>query len=361
MANKNQVTLTFAGDHDRLTKTFDEVGASADTMAGRVDSAGRDMESSFDRAGSGLDTVDEKASRAEAGLRGTMDVMSGMGELAQGNVLRGLTDLGGGVADLAQGLGGILVPAMQRTVGWLAQTRVGILAQAAASKVAAAGTKVWAGVQAIFNAVMALNPVVLITLAIIALVAVIVVAYQRSDTFRKIVQGAFRAIGKVVSWLGDRFAQWWQGVKMIFNLVGDVVSGLIRRFRDNFGRVFGIITAPFRAAFNFVARAWNNTIGRLSSVPSWVPVIGGNSISAPTLPTFHTGGIVPGTAGREMLAVLQAGERVTPAAGAPAPMRLSVEPGEGGTDVEQSVADLLLHLVRTGALNLRVHEGAVVV
>jgi hypothetical protein len=32
----------------------------------------------------------------------------------------------------------------------------------------------------------------------------------------------------------------------------------------------------------------------------------------PKLPTFHTGGVFPGVAGREGLALLQAGETVTP-------------------------------------------------
>ena len=42
-----------------------------------------------------------------------------------------------------------------------------------------------------------------------------------------------------------------------------------------------------------------------------MPGIGGNSISAPKLPTFHRGGQVPGGVGSEMLAVLQAGETVS--------------------------------------------------
>jgi hypothetical protein len=45
---------------------------------------------------------------------------------------------------------------------------------------------------------------------------------------------------------------------------------------EAFGGIFSIMTWPFRTAFNFIADAWNNTIGRLSwSVPGWVPGIGG--------------------------------------------------------------------------------------
>jgi hypothetical protein len=88
-------------------------------------------------------------------------------------------------------------------------------------------------------------------------------------------------------------------------------QGLPGTFKTLFIRIGDFITAPFRAAFNFVARAWNNTIGQLSwTVPSWIPGIGGNSISAPRLPQFHGGGIVPGSAGAEVAILARGGELV---------------------------------------------------
>src|SRR5690606_7804881 len=171
--------LTFAGDSTDLDKTLDRVGEGAGELAREVDKASDRVDSGFSRMGSGLDAVDDKASRAEAGFRGTMDVMSAMGEFAEGNVLQGLTDLGGGVADLAQGLGGILVPALQKSFSWLAQTRVGMLAQAAASKVVAAATTLWSGAQRVLNAVLATNPIFLVIGAIAALVAIIVVIEKK--------------------------------------------------------------------------------------------------------------------------------------------------------------------------------------
>jgi hypothetical protein len=41
-----------------------------------------------------------------------------------------------------------------------------------------------------------------------------------------------------------------------------------------------------------------------------VPGVGGNSISAPKLPKFHTGGVVPGALGREVPILARAGEGV---------------------------------------------------
>jgi hypothetical protein len=51
-------------------------------------------------------------------------------------------------------------------------------------------------------------------------------------------------------------------------------------------------------------------------VPGWVPFIGGNSISVPHLPTFHSGGVVGGPVGSPQLALLQGGEQVSSRASA---------------------------------------------
>jgi hypothetical protein len=68
---------------------------------------------------------------------------------------------------------------------------------------------------------------------------------------------------------------------------------------------------------------------------------------------FHTGGTVPGAPGTEMLALVQAGERIAPvrAGGDGAALVVTVQAGRGpGPDA--AVAELVLHLIRTGALQL---------
>ena len=59
------------------------------------------------------------------------------------------------------------------------------------------------------------------------------------------------------------------------------------------GFVANVITAPFKTAFNAIAKLWNNTIGSLSfTVPSWVPGIGGKGFNVPDIPELKDGGIV---------------------------------------------------------------------
>lgn len=56
------------------------------------------------------------------------------------------------------------------------------------------------------------------------------------------------------------------------------------------------LTAPFRGAFNLIAKLWNETVGSWSwDIPSWVPKIGGNSFGMPKMPTIPElakGGVV---------------------------------------------------------------------
>jgi phage-related protein len=353
MAGKNQVTLTFAGDSAQLEKAFDNVGSAAKDMGNQVESA----TSSFDRVGSGLDTLDDKAGAAEAGFRGTMDVMSGFGEIAKGNVLQGVADLGGGISSLAQGFGGLLVPALKSSLSWLGKTRVGMLAQAAASKVVGAATKVWAGTQWLLNAALAANPIVLVVAAIAALVAIVVLIATKTDWFQRLWSAVWSVIDRPVkavwSWLRDTL---WPGIQMVwdgivagvkmlwkavkryfgfwrgvFEAVAGWASDLWGRITGGFERVVGFVAGlpgrlrraafgmwdgikdAFRSAVNWLIDRWNGLSFTLPSVTILGQTFGGGTLSTPNIPRLHQGGTVPGVPGSETLALLQAGERVLPA------------------------------------------------
>jgi hypothetical protein len=296
MANKPQVTLTLAGDSTNLERAFSRVGDSANQMSGRV----RESADAFDKVGEAADTVDTRAMGFRDTLTGLEDGFKGVKAASSGDFgLQTLLLLGFGIGDLASGMFNFLVPAIKSSVTWLKAFSFASAAQAVQQKAIAAGTKIWAGVQWLLNAAMAANPVVLITLAIIALVAIIVLIATKTTWFQDIwnaAWGGIKAAAKAVwDWMSNTL---WPGIKGVFTGIADAIKG------------------AFRAAFNFVASAWNNTVGRLSwTVPGWIPGLGGHTFAAPRLPQFHTGGIVSGAMGSETLAVLQAGERVTPAGG----------------------------------------------
>lgn len=162
--------------------------------------------------------------------------------------------------------------------------------------------------------------------------------------------GIIVLIATKTTWFQDLWKAAWGGIKKAAAAVWDWLSGVPDALGKTFSKVADAISAPFRAAFNFISKAWNNTIGKLSwTVPGWIPGIGGATISAPRLPTFHQGGVVPGVPGQEVLALLQAGEKVTPAGGGGS-QTINISTGVSGLD--RLLLQYLLELLRANNLVL---------
>lgn len=163
---------------------------------------------------------------------------------------------------------------------------------------------------------------------------------QNIAFFVRAVKGIGTAVAATTHWVVDRFGATMRYIRELPHRISSAFSGIGR-----------IVSAPFRAGFNAIARAWNSTVGQLHwSVPGWVPFIGGFSVSAPSLPTFHKGGVVPGAPGQEMLAVLQSGERVTPA-GVDTSMGLVIR--SGGSRLDDLLVDILSKAIRVRGGNVQ--------
>lgn len=100
-----------------------------------------------------------------------------------------------------------------------------------------AALKVLTAVTAIYNAVLDANPISLVVLAIAALAAGLIYAYNHSKTFRKIVDGAFRAIAEAARFMWNK-----------------VVAPILRFMISAFGVVAGV---------------WAKVVGALSKVPGF--------------------------------------------------------------------------------------------
>jgi len=144
--------------------------------------------------------------------------------------------------------------------------------------------------------------------------------------------GVARVLLWVVKFVKDNFLD---PLMLYFNGIIDFFTGIftgdinkaVQGLADVFSGIIAIVTTPFGRAFNWVVDLWNNTIGKLSwKVPDWVPLIGGNTISAPKLTKFNVsipklaqGGIVDegqlfiaGEAGSELIGSHKGKQTVMP-------------------------------------------------
>jgi hypothetical protein len=175
------------------------------------------------------------------------------------------------------------------------------------------------------NFAMALNPFTAIAMGVIALIALIIGAYKRFESFRNIVDAVFGAI------------KWW-----VTNVTIPIVESLL---------------GVFKTVFNGIARIWNNTVGKISfTVPSWVPGVGGKGFDMPNIPMLAKGGIVTSPT----LALI--GEGRGPEAVIPL-NRMSEFTGGGGNNVNihvngadpQAVVDALrTYMFRNGSVPIKV-------
>lgn len=125
--------------------------------------------------------------------------------------------------------------------------------------------KAWAIAQAIINALLTANPIGLIVVAIVGLVAALVYAYKNSETFRNIVNNAFASIkavvGAVLEWLAA------------------AIGNTINFIRDHWKLILGILTGPVGAAAILIISNFDKIKSAGTSVVNWVKSIPGKLAS----------------------------------------------------------------------------------
>jgi hypothetical protein len=125
---------------------------------------------------------------------------------------------------LANGLSKVL-DFVQKNASWL-----GPLAVTVGTVVAA--MKAWSMAQAALNIVMSANPIGLVVIAIAALVVGLVYAYKHSETFRRVVQGAFHGIA-------DAAKAMWGAIRPVLKFVVDAYLGFFGAILHGAAKAFG--------------------------------------------------------------------------------------------------------------------------
>ena len=130
--------------------------------------------------------------------------------------------------------------------GGIVAANIAMKAWAAGAAIVKAASAAWTGVQWLLNAALSANPIGLVVLAIAALIAIIVLAWNRSDKFREIVTGAFEKVKDVIAavaeWLREKF---WPIVERVFEVVGGIVETYIGIWKTVFEAAWGVIKTVF--------------------------------------------------------------------------------------------------------------------
>lgn len=156
-----------------------------------------------------------------------------------------------------------------------------------ATMAASAATRTWAAVQWLLNAALSANPIGLVVIAIAALVAGLVLAYTKSETFRNIVNAAFGAVRAVaVSVFGWIKSHWPLLAAILAGPFGVAVLAIVKNFDK--------VKTAARDAINFLIRGWNSLSFKIPGFdpPGPGPKFGGINISVPKIPLLAEGGLV---------------------------------------------------------------------
>ncbi|MFJ4529053.1 phage tail tape measure protein [Streptomyces nigrescens] len=146
------------------------------------------------------------------------DILGGIASAAVG-AFNWVKEYGPWFAPLGIAIGGIALVMSASTLATWGMTAA-FSAYRAVILIGTAITNGFAAAQALLNAVMAMNPITLIVIAIVALVAAVVVAYNKIGWFRAAVQAAWNGIKTAISFV------WNSVLKPIFTALGNVILWL---------------------------------------------------------------------------------------------------------------------------------------
>jgi hypothetical protein len=159
-------------------------------------------------------------------------------------------------------------------------------------------TLAWTGVQWLLNAALLANPIGIVILVIVALVAGVILAYKHSETFRKIVQGAWQGIQTAAKWAWENvlrpvfnfigayirvmitaYLQLWQWVQIAWNFIVAAFRNAWAVVSVIFGWIAGVIRTQINAYVSLwhgVQSAWNFIVAAARSAWAWVAGVFGN-------------------------------------------------------------------------------------
>lgn len=190
---------------------------------------------------------------------------------AMGNIVKAVIEGAAPVLGVLVGIIAKVIGVVIQVVSWLSQfsgvisvvasvlTVVGVAVGGflLAVRGVATAIRIWTGAMAVLNAVLALNPIALIAIAIAGLVAAVVVAYNKIGWFKDAVNAIWEAIkiaaSAVVTWFQTTLVPWFQAAlaavgavfTWLWQNVVQPVWGWIKGAISNFVTWFQTSALPF--------------------------------------------------------------------------------------------------------------------
>jgi hypothetical protein len=229
-----------------------------------------------------------------------------------------------------------LGPTIAAITDWMARNGevVGLVASVLGSLVGVillvqAATAAWAVVQAVLNAALWANPIGLVILAIVALVAAIIWIATQTTWFQSIWAVLWEFLKGIGNWFANDFVgffvnayKWIAQKAQEFNafVIGgflsmvDFVAGMPGRIRSAASGMWDGIVQAFKGAINWLISMWNRLdLGLSIRIPEPLAgLVGFSGFTIPDLfpdiPYLAEGGIVPATPGGRLARLAEGGE-----------------------------------------------------
>jgi TP901 family phage tail tape measure protein len=265
-------TLGFGAASTKLAETFAAGPAVLDKYTASVTAAG---------------SAHDAAAKQAATLKGQVDILkSGFGDLATNlgsvlvpiltKVISAVTSVAeyfekNRTAALALGIGvGLLAAGLTAMVTILLATKVATMAQAAATSVVAIAQGVWNGIttvatglQWLFNAALLANPIALVILAIVAIIAIGVLLITHWTQVVAIAQTVWKDVS------GFFTSMWHDVSSAVGNLVGDVVGFFAGLYTKIQNALSGAVTWLVTTGGNIVTGLLNGVKNIWTTVNNW--------------------------------------------------------------------------------------------
>jgi hypothetical protein len=188
----------------------------------------------------------------------------------------------------------------------LVALQIQTVAVSVAQKAAAIATTIWNGATRLLNATMRANPIGAVITIVMLLVAAIIYAYRNSETFRRIVDAAFRAVKVAAQFAFDWIkANWPLLLAIITGPIGLAVLAIAKHwdkiragaqavigwFSSAWQAIRAVLVAPFESAWSVISGIISKITSAVRTVTSAI-----KSIPTPKVPDLNPFSAAPATA-----------------------------------------------------------------